>query len=121
MASPSGQGLFVVTSTGQISNPVNGQTWAFIAGTPSQIWAYQGSQWTLVSNSLFDFGVGVLTSSQTLGFVAPDNLVLPVNCVSSVANVVSGSTSSAVFNIKDNTTIIGTITVNGTNANIYYN
>jgi len=120
MAAPTGQGVFIVSSTSQISNPVNGNTWALTSSNPPVIWAYYNNQWNLISSAYvflaFDFGSGQPTASQTLGFSAPQTFLLPANCVGSSTNLVTGSSASINIQIEDNNSNIGNVNINGTSV-----
>lgn len=123
-ASPSGMGIFIVTSCSTITNPVVGGTWCFIPGPPPNISIYTntGFQSYIPSNQPADFGfdfIGVPSSNLLLKYVVlrsytiPANFVASGNAASSSCSAGTAANDTAIFNIQHNGSTVATATFAG--------
>lgn len=119
MASPAGQGLFIVTSTGQISNPVNGNSWAFVAGPPPTLYVYNNNVWNVVAGTSAPYIVGGTIIGKPadggviIRFKFPIAVTFTAGLTDSFLIAGTAATGSSVFTINKNGSSVGTATFAG--------
>lgn len=119
MSTPTGQGIFIVTSTSQISNPVNGNTWAYIAGPPPTLYVYNNNIWNVVAGTNAPYIVG----GTIIGHPAAGGVIIrikfsiavtfPSGLTDSTFIAGTAANGSSVFTINKNGGSIGTMTFAG--------
>ena len=119
MAAPSGQGLFIVSATDQILNPVNGNSWAFIASPTPTLYVFNNNVWNVVAGTAAPYIVGGTIIGQPsaggtiIRFQFPITVTFPAGLMNSFFIAGTVSTGSSVFTINKNGSSVGTATFAG--------